>query len=274
MENVEKIFDSFQSKVKEHALESGLGKVEELNKIRQENEALELKTMILDQQLRTLQASLTFVQNLQNCSPEIKEKQDYTLGKNVEVFKEVFSDIIDTIEGDIGNLISKDVVDENNNTDFKRKKSKNLKKGKEQVKVETRLTRSMRKRLGGSLVNPRKFYPCLICGEKKHMDYSKGMLRIHYRDSHGYNLGSGSLPVTRSQLEEEQDTKEPQNSTKCHICNTTFKDLDTLFLHKSLHINPKFCQYKCSYENCFEAFVLKEQLQNHEKVYHHNLDTN
>jgi hypothetical protein len=191
-----------------------------------------------------------------------------SIGQNVEVLKEVFSHIIETVEGEfMSDLMSKSLVDVNNNSDFKRRKNpKKSQKGKEQV--ETRLTRSKRKASGGSLVNPRKFYPCLICGEKKHMDYSPHQLKNHYRDSHGYQLGTGPLPITISQLEEKTAIDSQQSTTKCHICDTNFKDLDTLFLHKSLHVNPKFCRYKCSKENCKEAFVLKVQLQNHEKVYH------
>ena len=80
----------------------------------------------------------------------------------------------------MSDLMSKSLVDVNNNSDFKRRKNpKKSQKGKEQV--ETRLTRSKRKAFGGSLVNPRKFYPCLICGEKKHMDYSPHQLKNHYR---------------------------------------------------------------------------------------------
>ena len=60
-----------------------------------------------------------------------------------------------------------------------------------------------------------------------------------YRDSHGYQLGTGPLPITISQLEEKPAIDSQQSTTKCHICDTNFKDLDTLFLHKSLHVNPK-----------------------------------
>ena len=104
-----------------------------------------------------------------------------SIGQNVEVLKEVFSHIIDTVEGEfMSDLMSKSLVDVNNNSDFKsRKNPKKSQKGKGQV--ETRLTRSKRKASGGSLVNPRKFYPCLICGEKKHMDYSPHQLKNHYR---------------------------------------------------------------------------------------------
>ena len=71
---------------------------------------------------------------------------------------------------------------------------------------KTRLTRSKRKSFGESLINPRKFYPCLICGENKHMDYSPQQLKNHYRNVHGYQLGTGTLPVTLSQLKEKPDS--------------------------------------------------------------------
>ena len=95
--------------------------------------------------------------------------------------QKVFSHIIETVEGEfMSDLMSKSLVDVNNNSDFKRRKNpKKSQKGKDQV--ETRLTRSKRKASGGSLVNPRKFYPCLICGEKKHMDYSPHQLKIHLK---------------------------------------------------------------------------------------------
>ena len=76
----------------------------------------------------------------------------------------------------------------------------------QQDQNKTRLTRSKRKSFGESLINPRKFYPCLICGEIKHMDYSPLQLKKHYRNVHGYQLGTGPLPVTVSQLEEKPDS--------------------------------------------------------------------
>ena len=77
----------------------------------------------------------------------------------------------------------------------------------QQEQVNIRLTRSKRKAFGESLINPRKFYPCLICGEKKHMDYSPLQLKKHYRNVHGYQLGTGPLPVTVSQFEEKTAKK-------------------------------------------------------------------
>merc|ERR1711971_306896 len=275
VENIEKRFDSFQSELRKYALESGHAQVEELTEMKRENEALEVKTVLLDQQVRTLQASMSLIRNTEIMSKPVNETTENflgfdSIGQNVEVLKEVFSHIIETVEGEfMSDLIPKSLVDVNNNSDFKgRKNPKKSQKGKEQV--ETRLTRSKRKASGGFLVNPRKFYPCLICGEKKHMDYSPHQLKNHYRDSHGYQLGTGPLPITISQLEEKPAIGSQQSTTKCHICDTNFKELETLFLHKSLHVNPKFCRYKCSKETCKEAFVLKVQLQNHEKVYYHD----
>jgi len=271
MENIEKRFNSFQNDLREHALKSGLAELDELEELKRNNEALELKTILLDQQVRALQASMSFIQTLdaKNKVTENNIGLD-SIGQIVdEVVKEVFSHIIQKIDGDfMSDLMSKSLVDVNNNSSNKRKNPKKLKKANKQT--ETRLTRSKRKTSGGSLLNPRKFYACLICGDK-HMDYSPVQLKHHYRISHGYELGTGPLPVTISQLEEKAHT-DCQQSTKCHICGNNFKTLDTLILHKSLHVNPKFCRYKCSKSNCNEAFVLKEQLQNHEKVYHQNTD--
>jgi len=136
-------------------------------------------------------------------------------------------------------------------------------------KTNPRLTRRRRKTVGGSLINPRKFYVCLICGNK-HMDYSIQQLKNHYRISHGYELGPGPLPETKSQLEETRETvaQDRQKSTRCSLCKcAVFGTVDDLLLHKSLHVNPKFCRYKCSIENCQEAFVLKEHLENHQMVH-------
>ena len=77
-----------------------------------------------------------------------------------------------------------------------------------------------------------------------------------FRSFHGYDIGPGPLPETKSQLD-ETITKDRQKSTVCHLCKTVFDNLDDLVLHKSLHINPKFCRHKCSVEDCQEGFVLK-----------------
>ena len=206
MENIEKRFTSFQSDLREHALKSGKAELDELEELKRNNEVLELKTILLDQQVRALQASMSFIQTLDAKSKVAENDIGFnSIRQNVdEIIREVLSHIIQKIDGDfMSDLMSKSLVDVNNNPCNERKNPKKLKKANEQV--ETRLTRSKRKTSGGSLLNPRKFYACLICGEK-HMDYSPVQLKHHYRISHGYELGTGPLPVTISQLEEKAVT--------------------------------------------------------------------
>ena len=73
VESIEKRFDSFQSELRKYALESGHGQVEELTEMKRENEALELKTVLLDQQVRTLQASMSFIRNTEIMSKPVNE---------------------------------------------------------------------------------------------------------------------------------------------------------------------------------------------------------
>ena len=160
----------------------------------------------MDQQVRALQASMSFIQTL-DAKNKVTENDIGldSIGQIVdEVVREVFSHIIQKIDGDfMSDLMSKSLVDVNNNSSIERKNPKKLKQANKHA--ETRLTRSKRKTSGGSLLNPRKFYACLICGDK-HMDYSPVQLKHHYRISHGYELGTGPLPVTISQLEEKAHT--------------------------------------------------------------------
>ena len=58
-----------------------------------------------------------------------------TIGQNVEVLKEVFSHIIETVEGEfMSDLMSKSFVDVNINSDFKKRKNPQ-KKGKNKLKL-------------------------------------------------------------------------------------------------------------------------------------------
>ena len=163
----------------------------------------------MDQQVRALQASMSFIQTLESLDAKDKVTENDigldSIGQIVdEVVREVFSHIVQKIDGDfMSDLMSKCLVDVNNNSSIERKNPKKLKQANKHA--ETRLTRSKRKTSGGSLLNPRKFYACLICGDK-HMDYSPVQLKHHYRISHGYELGTGPLPVTISQLEEKAHT--------------------------------------------------------------------
>ena len=73
VESIEKRFDSFQSELRKYALESGHAQVEELKEMKRENEGLELKTVLLDQQVRTLQASMSLIQNTEIMSKPVNE---------------------------------------------------------------------------------------------------------------------------------------------------------------------------------------------------------
>ena len=73
---------------------------------------------------------------------------------------------------DFNDLVMANLFDENNNLEIEKFRLKD--------EVEPRLTRRKRKTSGGSIVDPRKFYVCLICGDR-HMDYSIQNLKRHYR---------------------------------------------------------------------------------------------
>ena len=73
VESIEKRFDSFQNELRKYALESGHAQVEELTEMKRENEALELKTVLLDQQVRTLQASMSLIRNTEIMSKPVNE---------------------------------------------------------------------------------------------------------------------------------------------------------------------------------------------------------
>jgi len=236
MEGIEKLFSSFEKELRKSTSkvrrETGHDELEELKR---KNEELELTI------------------NEYKEYSDLISKRDRLISNQKMLESPDFSD-----------FMLKNLFDENNNLLIEKKEKIELKE-KTGEKTNPRLTRRRRKTVGGSLINPRKFYVCLICGNK-HMDYSIQQLKNHYRISHGYELGLGPLPETKSQLEETVD-QHRQKSTTCHLCNTAFGTLDDLLLHKSLHVNPKFCRYKCSIENCQEAFVLKEHLENHQMVH-------
>jgi len=254
---------------------------DELKELKRQNEELELSNISLEEKMRTLKASISFIQDLQapvriNLLAKGERMQlrssdgpeSPLLSQNDDISREILNQIVSTINEDkkhldlvskrdrlisnqkklqspdFGDFMLKNLFDENNNLLIDKKE-----------KTDPRLTRRKRKTVGGSLIDPRKFYECLICGDK-HLDYSIQELKNHYRKSHGYEVGPGPLPETKSQLEETIE-KDRQKSTTCHLCNAIFGTLDDLLLHKSLHVNPKFCRYKCSIEDCQEAFVLK-----------------
>ena len=73
VESIEKRFDSFQSELRKYALKSGHAQVEELTEMKRGNEALEVKTVLLDQQVRTLQASMSLIRNTEIMSKPVNE---------------------------------------------------------------------------------------------------------------------------------------------------------------------------------------------------------
>ena len=73
VESIEKRFDSFQCELRKYAMESGHGQVEELTEMKRENEGMELKTVLLDQQVRTLQASMSLIRNTEIMSKPVNE---------------------------------------------------------------------------------------------------------------------------------------------------------------------------------------------------------
>jgi len=280
--------------------EAGHGKLKES---KQQNEELLSSLISLEEEKRKLEASISFIQNLKipvriNLhakgerieSPREKNRwqlrssdefESLSLSQNDKIAKEILDQITSTINEDeeyldlilkrnrlistqkklqsldFNDFMMKNLFDENNNLLDEKIESKE--------KKDPRLTRRRKRTIGGSLIDPRKFYVCLICGDK-HMDYSISKMKHHYKKSHGYEVGPGPLPKTKSQIE-ETIAKDRQKSTTCHLCDAVFDNLDDLLLHKSLHVNPKFCQHKCSVKNCQEAFVLKEHLENHQMVH-------
>jgi len=295
MDDTEILFSSFQKELRKSSLkvyrEAGYDKLKDSKR---KNEELLSSLISMEEKIQNLEASTLFIQNLQapvRINLQLKDKgmlqgssenfDSPLLSQNDDMFKEILDQIdlttnedeeylnlilkrkklIQTqkslLSPDFNDLVMANLFDENNNLEIEKFKLKD--------EVEPRLTRRKRKTSGGSIVDPRKFYVCLICGDR-HMDYSIQNLKRHYRSSHGYDIGPGPLPETKSQLD-ETITKDRQKSTVCHLCKTVFDNLDDLVLHKSLHVNPKFCRHKCSVEDCQEGFVLKEHLENHQMVH-------
>jgi len=295
MEEAENMFKSFQRELKQSSLkvlkQAGHG---DLKESRKKNEDILSSLNSLEEKIRTLEASIEYIQNFPTpVRINLKAKERMRLRSSDEfeflnlsqnddnISREILDEIAQTVaedeeylhllakrnrlistqkklqSQDFNDLLMSILYDENNNLPMKSFELKD--------KKDFRLTRTRKRTFGGSLINPIKYYSCLICGDK-HLDYSIRDLKNHYRISHGYEVGPGLLPVTKSQLE-ETIARDRQRSTICHLCNTSFESEDDLLLHKSLHINPKFCRHKCPFENCQEGFVLKEHLENHQMVH-------
>ena len=125
------------------------------------------------------------------------------------------------------------------------------------------------------LVNPINYPMCLICGPK-HRDYSDQKLLAHYNTSHKLALTLENMPRTQAEAEmlshykirhELDMTLEtvPRLLQKCHICQESFACTEYLMAHKSLHVDPKFCQYKC--KECPQAFVMEKLFIQHKATH-------
>lgn len=258
----------------------------EIEILREENEKLKERLVSLYDKLRTLKAAYAFLWRFdpKNHSqarkssrlndepikkkPKLEDKipiarKSSRLNKagfeeEQEVVGECYIHLIKTIDEDVvSGYVEKSL--------FEEEKINREKCLKSDPVCRVPLTRKRQRITGEKLLNPRKFFACLICSNT--LFYTENNLKAHYRGSHGKIIGAGPLPVIRSQLEEPQ-TVDKQISTQCKICNAKFSNVNFLAEHKSLHINPKFCRYKC--EKCPAAFVLEDQLRNHVMICQEN----
>ena len=172
MEDIEKHFSSFQSWLEKNHHENATrieeeAGLEELQELRQTNEALGLRCLELKKQVQTLQTTMLFINNLDNKENVVNQGNPVKVPD--EVLKPILGQIISIPESDL-----KNPTDANNNPQPTNqiqaiKNINGLKKRPD--RKEPILTRRRRKTVGGCLVNPRKFHQCLICGDK-HLDYS------------------------------------------------------------------------------------------------------
>ena len=252
MEMIERQFTSFQNNLSfDLRTKYEETRLLELKELQKENEVELLKIVGMYQKVRSLHASKSYLSNLQ-CGRSIRRRGTMTKFEEVDaVLHEVLDYVVKTVDEE---LVEEMVT----STEISVKKAKEP-SGKTMEGKSERLTRQRRKLHGGNLIDVRKFFVCVICGPK-HMDYTKNDLRNHYKTSHRFECSADSLPMTKSQVV-ENITADQQQSTTCYICHAEFSDREALTMHKSLHVNPKFCRHSCS--RCPSAFVLKEQLDSH-----------
>lgn len=120
------------------------------------------------------------------------------------------------------------------------------------------LTRRRQKLFGGVLIDPFRYHDCLICPRGF---YQETHLRLHYNKDHSLDFGSAPLPSDDVQIKCLQVDR--QVSHKCHLCGIHMENLNDLLSHKSLHVDAKFCKYKCPNQECSQTFVLQKELDNH-----------
>merc|ERR1719361_3226682 len=118
-------------------------------------------------------------------------------------------------------------------------------------RTSTRGTRSSTEK---ALINPIKYFDCELC---KAGFYTSKSLHEHYVKKHpSTNVKNGTFGVD---VNEQQES-----STKCHICGYIANSSDELRIHKSYHVRPEFCAYKCNY--CELKFCLETELKSHKKL--------
>jgi len=259
MDGISHLFTIFEGD-----LAKGLSKVDfdtqkkELDNLKNENETTELRLVLLYQNLRTLHATYSYLDNLtpDETMPNSTEKS--LLHENQSITQEVLDLVANTVD--------EEIVDPYEYDSFIQKDLNNNKEKRKVVETKTTevcLTRSRKRNHGGQVLNPRKFYVCVTCGDK-HMDYTEKAMRSHYKTSHNRIVKEGQLPVTKSQLEEEVEYDKQEKSLICWFCQYKADCHENLWKHKSLHVPRQFCKYKCS--NCPEAYVLRENLECHEMI--------
>ena len=75
-------------------------------------------------------------------------------------------------------------------------------------------------------------------------------MMMHYKERHELDMPLEAVPRLLQ---------------RCHLCKESFACTEYLMAHKSLHVDPKFCQYKCS--KCPKAFVMKKLFIQHKATH-------
>ena len=132
---------------------------------------------------------------------------------------------------------------------------------KEKPRLPKRLTRKSKKSNREKLINPIKYFDCILCTRS---DYGEKSLRVHYKNRHKLDFGQAPLPKNTVELTNFKKDLKKLYTNKCYICFSSFKSKELLRLHKSLHVDSRFGRHKCN--KCGTAFILKEVLENHHMI--------
>jgi Pyruvate/2-oxoacid:ferredoxin oxidoreductase delta subunit len=228
---------------------------DELNRLRKENEALEQSQILLLQQLRLMTAVKVHISNidyeefkpLAAMNKRAKKCQASRHLNNDQLLYEVLGEVAEAIDEHLMSGIHvANMMTSNGDADGKKK-------------TALPMTRNQKKTLGGKLINPFQYYDCLMCSKGFYRDED---LRVHYFKKHDLDFGQATLPNDELQIQCHQVDR--QSSTKCYLCQTNCSDVEALRVHKSLHVDSKYCKYKCSH--CTQGFVLRSELTNHSMI--------